>query len=121
MRKDATGHTADQRNVWWSFRDSAWVCRAKHEGRTYVKTICVTRLAKRGHDGYELTKTNAYDALCDWQRHVEAGGEPGEGAIPMDADEAGADEAATVVARSPWTPTKQPRLWRASSSADRAA
>ena len=96
MRKDATGHTADQRNVWWSFRDSAWVCRAKHEGRTYVKTICVTRLAKRGHDGYELTKTNAYDALCDWQRHVEAGGEPGEGAIPMDADEAGADAEAAA-------------------------
>ena len=96
VQKDATGHTADQRNVWWSFRDSAWVCRAKHEGRTYVKTICVTRLAKRGHDGYELTKTNAYDALCDWQRHVEAGGEPGEGAIPMDADEAGADAEAAA-------------------------
>ena len=63
-----------------SFRDAAWVCRAKHAGRTYVKTICV------GRDSYHAITIDAYDALCDWQQHVEAGGDHGAGAIPDEAE-----------------------------------
>ena len=62
------------------------MCRAKHAGRTYVKTICVTRRAQCGRDSYDAIKIDAYDALCDWQQHVEAGGDHGAGAIPDEAE-----------------------------------
>ena len=86
MSKGDVGNTSDQRNVWWGFRDSAWLCRAKYAGRTYVKTLGVTRLAKRDRSEYEATKNNAYVAICEWQRRVEAGDDPGTGVTIVQSD-----------------------------------
>ena len=46
LSKGDVGNTSDHHNVWWGFRDSAWLCRAKYAGRTYVKTLGVTRRAQ---------------------------------------------------------------------------
>ena len=55
VSKGDVGNTSDQRNVWWGFRDSAWLCRAKYAGRAYVKTLGVTRRAKRDRSEYDAT------------------------------------------------------------------
>ena len=86
LSKGDVGNTSDQRNVWWGFRDSAWLCRAKYAGRTYVKTLGVTRRAKRDRSEYEATKNNAYVAICEWQRRVEAGDDPGTGVTIVQSD-----------------------------------
>ena len=86
LSKGDVGKSSDQRNVWWGFRDSAWLCRAKYAGRTYVKTLCVTRRAKRDRAEYEATKNNAYVAICEWQRRVEAGDDPGTGVTIVQSD-----------------------------------
>ena len=86
LSKGDDGNTSDQRNVWWGFRDSAWLCRAKYAGRTYVKTLGVTRRAKRDRSEYEATKNNAYVAICEWQRRVEAGDDPGTGVTIVQSD-----------------------------------
>ena len=86
LSKADVGNTEHQRNVWWGFRDSAWLCRAKYAGRTYVKTLGVTRRAKRDRSEYEATKNNAYAAICEWQRRVEAGDDPGTGVTIVQSD-----------------------------------
>ena len=86
LSKGDVGTTSDQRNVWWGFRDSAWLCRAKYAGRTYVKTLGVTRRVKRDRSVYEATKNNAYVAICEWQRRVEAGDDPGTGVTIVQSD-----------------------------------
>ena len=97
MSKGDVGNTAEQRNVWWSFRDSAWLCRAKYAGRTYVKTVGITRRVKRDHTEYETAKNDAYDAICEWQRRVEAGDDPGTGVTIVQSDPS-ADEVSEPVA-----------------------
>ena len=86
MSKGDVDNTADQRNVWWGFRDSAWLRRAKFAGQTYVKTLGVTRRAKRDRAEYEATKTKAYADICEWQRRVEGGGDPGTGVTIVQSD-----------------------------------
>ena len=86
LSKGDAGNTTDQRNVWWGFRDSAWLCRAKYAGRTYVKTLAVARRAKRARSEYEATKNNVYVAICEWQRRVEAGDDPGTGVTIVQSD-----------------------------------
>ena len=93
-------------HISWSFRDSAWVCRAKYDGRTYVKTLAIARRAKHGHNENEaggdpgarrrIMKEVTLGALCEWQRLVEAGGDPGVDAMLADADDAGADAEAAA-------------------------
>ena len=86
LSKGDVGNTSDQRNVWWGFRDSAWLCRAKYAGRTYVKTLGVIKHAKRSRSEYESAKNNAYVAICEWQRRVEAAGDPGTGENIVQSD-----------------------------------
>ena len=56
LSNSGVGNTSGEHNVWWGIRDSAWVCRAKCNDRAYVKTLCVTRRAKRERSQYEDTK-----------------------------------------------------------------
>ena len=86
VRKDDVGTTSEQRGVWWCFRDSAWMCRAKSAGRCYHKTLCVNKRAMHGHSEYEATRQDAYVAICEWQRRVEAGDDPGTGVTIVQSD-----------------------------------
>ena len=56
-----------------------------------MKTLCVTRRAKRDNSEYEATKNNAYVAICEWQRRVEAGDDPGTAVTIVQSDRS-ADE-----------------------------
>ena len=51
-----------------------------------MKTLCVTRRAKRDRSEYEATKKDAYVAICEWQRRVEAGDDPGTGVTIVQSD-----------------------------------
>ena len=84
--KDDVGTTSEQRGVWWCYRDSAWQCRAKYAGRCYHKTLCVNKRAMHGHSEYEATRQDAYVAICEWQRRVEAGDDPGTGVTIVQSD-----------------------------------
>ena len=97
VSKGDVGHTSDQRNVWWGFRDSAWLCRATYAGRTYVKSLSVMLLCRRDCSEYEATKNNAYVAICEWQRRVEAGDDPGTGVTIVQSDPSAVEVSETAV------------------------
>ena len=103
-RKGEVGNPAEERNVRWGSRDSAWLCRAKHEGRTYLKSLYVTRRARRACSEYEATKDDAYVAICEWQRRVETGDDPGTGVtiVPSDPSADEVSESAADAEASHW-------------------